>query len=49
MRRSTHFQDYWLIDASFKLWVRKSNNKAGFCSYCQTKIDVTNYGESAPK
>ena len=49
MRRSTHFQDYWLIDASFKLWVRKSNNKAGFCSYCQKKIDVTNDGESAPK
>ena len=49
MRRSTHFQDYWLIDASFKLWVRKSDDKTAFCSYCQKKIDVTNGGESAPK
>ena len=49
MPRNTHFQDYWLTDPSFKLWVRKSFDKTAFCSYCQKKSDVTNGGESALK
>ena len=49
MPRNTHFQDYWLTDPNLKLWVRKSDDKTAFCSYCQIKIDVTNSGESALK
>ena len=49
MPRNTHFQDYWLTDPSFKLWIRKSFDKTAFCSYCQKKSDVTNGGESALK
>ena len=40
MPKNTYFQDYWLTDPSFKLWVRKSANKTTFCSYYQKKIDV---------
>ena len=40
MPKNTYFQDYWLTDPSFKLWVRKSDNKTTFCSYYQNKIDV---------
>ena len=49
MPRNTHFQDYWLTDRSFKLWVRKSGEKTAFCSCCRKKIDVTNGGEGALK
>ena len=49
MPRNTHFQDYWLTDPSFKLWLRKSFDKTAFCSYCQKRSDVTNGGESALK
>ena len=48
MPRNTHFQDYGLTDPSFKLWVRKSDDKTTF-SYCRKKIDVTNGGESTLK
>ena len=47
MPRNIHFQDYWLTDPNVKLWVRKSDDKTAFCSYCQKKIDMTNGGESA--
>ena len=43
------FQDYWLTDPSFKLWLRKCDDKTAFCSYCQKKIDVSNGGESVLK
>ena len=49
MLRNTHFQDYWLTDPSFKLWVRKSDHKTAFRSYCQKKIYVTNGGEGELK
>ena len=49
MPRNTHFQDYWLTDPSFKLWVRKSDDKTPFCSSCQKKFDVTDGGESGLK
>ena len=42
MPRNTHFQDYWLADPNFKLWLRKSDERTAFCSNCQRKIDVTN-------
>ena len=47
--KNTHIQDYWLTDRNFKFWVRKSDDKTAFCSYCQKKIDVTNDGEGALK
>ena len=49
MSRNTHIQDYWLTDRNFKFWVRKSDDKTAFCSYCQKKIDVTKDGEGALK
>ena len=49
MPRNIHFQDYWLTDPNVKLWVRKSDDKTAFCSYCQKKIDVTKDGEGALK
>ena len=49
MPRNTHFQDYWLTDPSLKLWVRKSDDKTAFCSYCQKQTDVIYGGESALK
>ena len=33
MLRNTHFQDYWLVDPSYKLWVREFGDKNAFCSY----------------
>ena len=34
MPRNIHFQDYWSTDPNVKLWVRKSDDKTAFCSYC---------------
>ena len=31
MPRNTHFQDYWLTDPTFKLWLRKSDERTAFC------------------
>ena len=38
MPRNTRFQDYWLTDLSFKLRIRKSDDKTAFCSYCQRRL-----------
>ena len=45
MSRNISFQDYWLTDPSFKLWVRKSDDKTAICSYRRKKRYVTNGGK----
>ena len=44
MSRNIRFQDYLLTDPSFKLWVRKSDDKTAICSYSRKKRYVTNGG-----
>lgn len=41
------FQEKWLYDDQFKLWVRKINETVAKCIYCFSEINVSNMGEAA--
>ena len=50
MPRSSHFQDIWLSDDSYKGWVRKTNSDTEVkCNYCQNTFSIENMGEGALK
>ena len=42
------FNDSWLIDPRFSLWIKKSNNKSkAYCNFCQKDFDISNMGIAA--
>ena len=50
-KKQTYFQDSWLSNENYELWLRKIPNKNTFarCRLCEKDFDLSNMGEKALK
>ena len=48
-KRLTLFNDDWLKQDEFKLWLQKVNSKTAKCTLCLQQFDISNMGKSAIK